>query len=226
MPPLSHPTRPLGYSTKSELVYRHLREMIVNGRFRPGEHLYLQEIADQLQVSTNPVREAFRRLESEGLIVHRPHTGATVAGMDAERIEVHFMIRAALEGLAARLAAKHHQDAELARLEEFDRELRERSRMEDWPGWNGANIAFHRYLFSLSRSADLVAMIDLQRDRSPRFRHFPEVLARRAAESDSPRAELLAALRARDVEAAERLQRAVVLRTGELLAMEVGRSNE
>src|SRR5215510_12692957 len=90
----------LRYSTKSELVYRHVREMIVNGRVRAAEHLYLQDIANQLHVSTNPVREAFRRLESEGLVINRPHIGVTVAALDVERVEVHFMIRAALEGLA------------------------------------------------------------------------------------------------------------------------------
>jgi DNA-binding GntR family transcriptional regulator len=217
VPPLSHPSRPLGYSTKSELVYRYLREMIVNGRLQPGEHLYLHEVAEQLQVSTNPVREALRRLESEGLVINRPHAGATVAALDVEKIEVHFMIRAALEGLAVRLACAHATDEALARLEELDRQLRRLAAADDLAGWNEANIAFHRFLFDCSGSPELVGMIDLQRDRSPRFRHFPDVLAQRAREADGPRAERVAAVRARDGERAEGLHRAVVTRTGQLL---------
>jgi DNA-binding GntR family transcriptional regulator len=191
--------------------------MIVNGRFQPGEHLYLQGIAEQLHVSTNPVREALRRLESEGLVVNRPHAGVTVAAVDIEKIEVHFMIRAALEGLAVRLASAHATEADLKRLGEFDRRLQGLAASDDLGGWNEANIAFHRFLFDCSGSPELVAMIDLQRDRSPRFRHFPDVLAQRAREADTPRAELLAAVGAREGETAERLHRAVVTRTGQLL---------
>lgn len=219
--------RSLNYSTKSELVYRHLREMIVNGRVQPGEHLYLQAIAEQLRVSTNPVREAFRRLESEALIANRPHAGATVAGVDPEQLEVHFMIRAALEGLAVRLAANHVSDTDLARLTALDEELCALAQAGDTALWNNRNIDFHRFLFACSRSPDLVAMIDLQRDRSPRFRHFPHVLAQRARESDALRAELLLALRARDGETAEKLHRLNVTRTGHLLCAAIrGESTE
>jgi DNA-binding GntR family transcriptional regulator len=217
LPPSTARVLPLGYSTKTELVYQHLREMIVNGRLKSGEHLFLQEIAAQLEVSTNPVREAFRRLESEGLILNRPHAGATVAGVAVEKIDVHFMIRAALEGLAVRLAAVHATAPALDQLAAFDRQLRQLVASGDMTSWNETNIAFHRFLFDCSGSPELVAMIDLQRDRSPRFRHFPDALAQRARESDEPRSHLLTALRARDGELAESLHRATVTRTGQLL---------
>jgi len=211
------PLVPLGYSTKSELVYQHLREIIVNGKLAPGSHLYLNDLARSLGVSTNPVREALRRLESEGLIANRPHAGATVAELDVEKIEVHFLIRGALEGLAVRLAASHMTEEILERLGEWDGRLARLAASGDLTTWNEENIAFHRFLFGCSRAPDLVALIDLQRDRSPRYRHFPEVLAERARESDGERPVLLAALRARDGAEAERWQRLVAARAGELL---------
>jgi len=217
---------PLAYSTKSELVYQHLREMIVNGKFLPGTHLYLGEIAQSLGVSTNPVREAFRRLESEGLIANRPHAGATVSAIDVEKIEVHFEIRGVLEGLAVRLAAAHLTDDELAQLVSWDRRLAEFAATSEFAAWNEANIAFHRFLFGLSRSPELIAMIDLQRDRSPRYRHFPEILAIRARESDQERQTLFVALRERDGEAAERIQRSVTSRVGALLCAAMSRQSD
>ena len=207
------------YSTKVELVYRDLRERIVNGLLHPGDHLYLQDIATALEVSTNPVREALRRLESEGLVTNRPHAGVTVAGIDPEKLETHCMIRGALEGLAIRLAADRMTPEALERLEEVHDELTRLATLQEFAQWNDCNILFHRMLFACSASPELVAMIDLQRDRSPRFRHFPEVLVQRARDGNEIRAALLAALRRKDGPAAEQLQRESVAKmSGQLRA--------
>lgn len=189
----------------------------MSGALRHGEHLYLDEIARRLGVSTNPVREALRRLESEELIINRPHIGAVVAAIDVEKIEVHFMIRGVLEGLAVKLAAAHLTPAELAQLEALDGQLDQLAREEGLSAWNECNVAFYRLLFAGSRSPELVALVDLQRDRSPRYRHFPDVLRQRAQETVESRPALLAALRTGDGDTAERLHRANVTRVGQLL---------
>ena len=207
------------YRTKSELVYQHLRRMIVNNQLRAGEHLYLDVIATQFGVSTNPVREALRRLQSEGLVDNRPHAGTIVAAIDIEKIEVHFMIRGALEGLAVRLAASHVSPQELARLEEMDRQLRSLAERKDFAAWNEQNIAFYRFLFDCCRSPELVAMIDLQRDRSPRFSHFPDALEERARNAHVQRGQVLAAVASGEAETAERLHRESVAQTGQLLCV-------
>ena len=216
----SHPANgavSMFYSTKVELVYRALRERIVNGLLHPGDHLYLQDIATALEVSTIPVREALHRLESEGLVTNRPHAGMTVAGIDPEKLDVHFRIRGSLEGLAARLAADHMTPVALERLAALHDELTRLAMLEDFAHWNDTNILFYRTLFEYSAAPELVAMIDLQRDRSPRFRHFPQVLAHRAQNGDADRAALLAALRRKDGALAEQLQRESGLRTSRQL---------
>jgi len=212
--------------TKSELVYQQIREMIVNSRLYPGEHLYLREIAAQLGVSTNPIREALRRLESEGLVTSHPHAGTVVASIDLEKIEVHFLIRGALEGVAVFLAAAHLSTESLVELKQRDQELDELAVAGDYVTWNEKNIAFYRFLFDCARSPELVAMIELQRDRSPRFHHFQEALIQRANESDLARRDLLAALAAGDHGAAERLHRQSVARTGQLLCAAMRKARE
>lgn len=213
----SDPSRPLRYATKSELVYQSLREQIVSGGLLAGERLYLDEISEQFGVSTNPVRDAFRRLEAEGLITNRPHVGATVAAIDEEQIEIHFAIRGALEGLAVRLAINHLTSADLDQLTSLSHQLDQLAENQDFQGWDSCNLAFYRLLFSLARSSELTALINLQRDRSPRYRHFPGVLKQRAQETAESRRALLDALVAGDADAAEQLQRANVTRAGQLL---------
>ena len=212
--------------TKSEFVYQQIREMIVNSRLYPGEHLYLREIAVQLGVSTNPVREALRRLESEGLVTNQPHIGMIVASIDLEKIEVHFLIRGALEGIAVSLAASHLSVESLNELKRRDQELNQLAATGDYVTWNEKNIAFHRFLFDCAQSPELVAMIDLQRDRSPRFHHFQDVLIQRANESDIARQNLLAALDVGDRETVERLHRESVARTGQLLCEAMRQARE
>jgi DNA-binding GntR family transcriptional regulator len=207
----------LGYSTKVELVYRDLRERIVNGVLHPGERLYLQALADERGVSTVPVREALRRLESEGLVKNQPHSGATVAALDVEKIEVHFMVRAALEGLAMRLATAHITPTLFEQLSTLDADLRRLAGDGDLLAWHTGNTEFYRSILACCHSQDLVDLIDLQRDRSPLLRHFPEVLAERAAEQNVTRRALLDAIRRQDGATAERLQKASITRGGAVL---------
>jgi len=179
-------------------------------------------------VSTNPVREALRRLESEGLITNRPHVGATVAAIDEEQIEIHFAIRGTLEGLAVRLAVNHLTPVDLDRLTSLSHQLDQLAETQDFHAWDACNLDFYRLLFSFARSSELIALVNLQRDRSPRYRHFPSVLKQRARETGESRRALLDALRADDADAAERLQRANVARAGQLLGdamRQAGQSN-
>ena len=67
--------------TKADLVYEALQSAILSGNLREGEHLRQEEIAARWGVSQTPVREAFRRLESEGLVEHAPNRGVIVRGI-------------------------------------------------------------------------------------------------------------------------------------------------
>ncbi len=86
-------------------VYEWLRERIIDGTLQPGERIREREVAERLQVSRVPVREALPQLESEGYIETLPRRGAVITHMTAQRAEELFDVRASLEVLAARLAA-------------------------------------------------------------------------------------------------------------------------
>ncbi|MQA10704.1 MAG: FCD domain-containing protein [Pseudonocardiaceae bacterium] len=94
----------------------------MGGLLPAGTSVPQDEIARRLGVSITPVREALRRLESEGLISYRAHRGATVAELSQDAARELYLLRGAIEGLCARLAADRITEAELGRL----RELHER----------------------------------------------------------------------------------------------------
>jgi DNA-binding GntR family transcriptional regulator len=94
-----------GYVSKTDLVAALIRELVITGELGAGEQLRQRDLALRFGVSQTPVREAMRRLESEGLLVCDTHRGFTVVTPGDGRIEENFQIRAALESLGASLAA-------------------------------------------------------------------------------------------------------------------------
>lgn len=101
-----------------ELVYRRLRRAIVDGTLRPGTRLVESKLGVRMGVSRSPIREALRRLEQESLAVLTPRRGVRVAEAVSElpEFEEVFDVRAALEALAARLAARRATAAQVARM--------------------------------------------------------------------------------------------------------------
>ena len=108
-----------GRGSRAGHVYDALRAAIQGGRYWPGARLREAAVADWLVVSRTPVREAFRRLEANGLLVTAPWRGVEVARLDRRQVvELHAM-RQILEGAAARLAAQHVSRSEVLMLEQL-----------------------------------------------------------------------------------------------------------
>src|SRR5690606_24404151 len=108
----SAPKEPTPMS-RADYVFTNLRSDILTGALAPGTPLLQSEIADSLGVSVTPVREALRRLESAGLVTYELHVGATVTQLGDEALEELYLLRARIEGLAARLAATRWKDDQL-----------------------------------------------------------------------------------------------------------------
>ena len=105
-------------SSASE-AYEMLLEAIESGSLRPGTRLRETELADRFAISRTPVREALKRLETQGLVVHEPHHGAVVATLDYGQTTELYLMREVLEGTAARLAAIHATATEVEVLREM-----------------------------------------------------------------------------------------------------------
>jgi DNA-binding GntR family transcriptional regulator len=130
-------------------------QRIVTGEYPPGSRLVETRIAQELGVSQAPVREALRDLEQLGCIVHEPFRGCSVKAFSAEELLEAFPVRAALEALAARLAAERMTEDELLLLAELLETMRGAARRGDAHDQSQANASFHATIVRAARNATL-----------------------------------------------------------------------
>ncbi len=131
-------------------AYERLRDEIGSGALKPGARLTETELAERLRISRTPVREAIRRLEVEGLVVHQPRTGAVVRSLDYSEVMELYEMRAVFEGAAARLAARGASPVELQELQAINREMA--AATGDADGLARLNRQFHARLFDVARN--------------------------------------------------------------------------
>ena len=148
-----------GYVSKTDLVAALVRELVITGELAAGEQLRQRDLAKRFGVSQTPVREAMRRLESEGLLVCDTHRGFTVVAADEGRLEENFRIRAALESLGASLAARKIDAGGLARLRDLNDQMRPLA--DDDPGYAELNREFHFTVYEYAHSPLLLSLMRL-----------------------------------------------------------------
>jgi DNA-binding GntR family transcriptional regulator len=127
-----------------------LREAILTGYLKPGAWLREDEVATELRVSRTPVREAFRRLADEGLLVKTTHQGTVVAPISLEDILALYAVREHLEGASAKFAAQHRTPQLVAELEAVHRKMGEAA--DDPPTMAAYNRAFHRIIYAAAQN--------------------------------------------------------------------------
>jgi len=127
-----------------------IREEILSGGFRPGEHLVEARIAQQLNVSRGPVREAFKLLRAEGLLQEEPRRGTFVVSLSSDDVREIYGLRAAIEGRAARMLARARNGAGIDRLHELAADIDAAVKAGDGAAVARADLAFHEGLCELS----------------------------------------------------------------------------
>jgi DNA-binding GntR family transcriptional regulator len=143
-----------------------LADRIISGAIEPGARLRQDHVAEEFHTSHVPVREAFRRLEAQGLAVSEPRRGVRVAAFDLGEVKEVAEMRAALEVLALRHAVPHLTSAILDLAEEATK-AGDKSR--DVRSWEEANRAFHRLILAPCAMPRLLATIDDLHAASARF---------------------------------------------------------
>ena len=116
--------KPVKQVRVTEKVYGLIKDAILQNKLKPGQKLNQDELADTLEVSRTPVREALLKLEKEQLVENLPYKGAQVSGFSLREIEECHEIRAVLEGYAAKIATKNISKGELDKLEKSVEEMR------------------------------------------------------------------------------------------------------
>ncbi|MFB9886244.1 GntR family transcriptional regulator [Balneatrix alpica] len=146
--------------TLHEWVYSQLRQAIMTGHFLPGHSVTIRGVAQMLNVSLMPVREALRRLVAERALQLLSNRRVTVPSMTPAKLEELAAARIALESLAATRALPHIDEACLAELRAIDAEVDEALRVGDVPAYLAKNQEFHLTLYRAGDSQVLIPLIE------------------------------------------------------------------
>lgn len=184
--------------TLSIRISRALADRIISGVLEPGARLRQDHVAAEFGASHVPVREAFQRLEAQGLAVSEPRRGVRVAAFDLREVREVAEMRASLEVLALRHAEPHVTRAILDQAEEATHAA---DRSRDVRAWEEANRRFHRLILTPCAMPRLLATIDDLHAASARFL-FSAWRSEWESRTDHDHRAILAALRAGQVEEA------------------------
>jgi DNA-binding GntR family transcriptional regulator len=181
-------------------AYTLMLEAIEAGIYKPGDRLVESELAERMGVSRTPVREALQRLETQGMLT-RDGRSLIVASLDHNQLAELYTVRTELEGLAARLAARHASDEEVRVL---------RGMVEDDLALLGgdprllsrANKRFHRLIHLASHNRFLVQQLDLVHRSMALMTNTTFAAAGRDEEALAEHSQIVSAIEAHDGEAA------------------------
>ncbi|MFA5581037.1 MAG: GntR family transcriptional regulator [Paracoccaceae bacterium] len=139
-------------------AYALILEAIDTGIYRPGDRLVESELAERFGVSRTPIREALQRLETQSLLT-RDGRSLIVASLDHNQLAELYIVRAELEGLAARLAARHATPEEIRVLRDMVEE--DRKILDDPMALSRSNRRFHKQIHLASHNRFLVQQLEL-----------------------------------------------------------------
>lgn len=139
-------------------VLAELRRRIVDGYYPPGQRLTEERLAVDFGVSRNPVREALRVVEADGLVSLTPRRGAVVAAPDPSTVADLFAVRGSLETVAARLAAERAQPADVTDLRRLLEQAREATDSDDLSQVAELNSALHMRVIEISGNRWMLTM--------------------------------------------------------------------
>jgi DNA-binding GntR family transcriptional regulator len=157
-----------------------LENMVLIGMFQPRERLVENDLAQQMGVRRNWIRDALKILESKGLVQTVPYKGAMVRDLDEQEINEIFKVRVVLEKLANSLACENFNKSDTKTLKEIADRIKDSYKRSDFEEMIASNIQFHNYITGLSRNSTLIQMINQLRIRFHIFNTYawssPEIV--------------------------------------------------
>ncbi|KWO10395.1 GntR family transcriptional regulator [Burkholderia cepacia] len=205
-----------------DTVVEHLRKFIVEGVLTPGMRLNERELCETLGISRTPLREAFKVLAAEGLLVLSPNRGASVYRMSESEIRETFELMSGLEAFSGELACERITHAELAEIKALHYSMLACRLQNDLPGYYSRNQEIHDRINEAARNSALRATYQSinRRIMSMRFRSNQHVEKWDRAVHDHE--EMIEALEARDGKALAAILRRHLLEKRDAVLLQQG----
>jgi DNA-binding GntR family transcriptional regulator len=159
------------FETKSDYAYRQVRDRILSGELQPGAVIQQRELASRIGISTTPLREALRRLKSEGLVELDAHRDARISPLRAEEARDLLELRKSLDPLAAGLAAQRRTNADIQAIRAAHAGL-EPLPTQPAIGQLVAHRNFHAAIYRASHNDLLIEALEGLWDKADRYRRL------------------------------------------------------
>lgn len=193
--------------THQQRAYDYVKNQIVTLGYRPGQFINDTQIAAELEISRTPVREAFHRLENEGLLVNEARRGWRVYSLSLEDIHEIFDVKEVVEGMIARRAAQCDDAALREKLQQAVEQMCAASEAGDSEAWLQADFALHEVLFEMVNNERAYRIVTNLNDQWHRVRIGYVAMQARMRESSVEHKTFVAAILEGDPERAEHLMR-------------------
>lgn len=200
------------YKTRTQLVVETLREKILSGEIKAGQPLRQAALAEELNVSRIPVREALLQLEAEGLVAFEPHKGATATELNADQVDELFELRAMLEADLLANSLPNISDEKLEEATQLLKRLDKALGKENAANtWSELNSDYHNCLYSGSNRPQTQDLVNTLNKNADRYIRMHLLWAGGISKAESEHNEILALCKARDVEKAVALLKQHIL---------------
>ena len=209
---------PIVHKTRTQVVVEVLREKILSGEIAAGMPLRQSALADEMNVSRIPVREALLQLEAEGLVKFEAHKGATATTLSAVQVTELFDLRALIETDLLAKSIPHMTEEDFTEaeniLDSLDVAFKDKDQIESW---SGLNSQFHICLYRAADKPHTIDVVNGLNTNCDRYVRLELYLASGIPKAQSDHRELLEFCKQGDVENAVKLLRAHILHAAEAI---------
>ncbi len=210
------------YQRIQDLVFTTLRDEILSNKLKPNEKLNTNQLAKRLGVSRTPIREALNRLISIGLVETLPHRGIYIRKLSIEEVIDLYYIRAALDGISARLAVRNLSKEETKRLLQLCDDMETQFHIGDFKKFLEFNFLFHQTIYKATQSPQLQNLLFQFYSQSEHYRSLGLELPGRYKQICEEHRNLATALADGDMDRAEFCAREHHFNTAKQIAKSIG----
>ena len=185
------------HQSLAELTYQTIRDMILSGEYQPGDWLRQEQLAQQLEVSYTPIRQALDWLVADGLAEHVSHKGVRLAIIDEIEIAEAYSLRLLLVPILARVAAENRSTDEIKHLQDILDLLEKTTSLDNMRDRRGLNREFHKTISESAGFKTLERLSEIVWNRFPDWMFYeglykePDSITKRFTREDKEHREIL-----------------------------------
>ena len=202
---------------KKEIIYKDIKEKLINGKFKANEVLKEEILAEKYKVSRTPVREALQLLVNEGFLTHRRKIGYIVKPLTKNELKEIVGIRSILESYAARITTENYDEKLIKKLEKLVERTEKALKNNDIQKFYKYNCDFHYELYKSSGNKKLIEIIENLRENFQRYTRLLLNIENMPYESLKDHKMMINAMKERDPEKVEKMVKKHILKGGQAL---------